>query len=131
MVKLGFVVEDKAFEAIIKSADFDKVLQERKLELTGVYNVKGRDDLRNSNIRVKDFFRRLIDKESDYIFVLVDKENDPCITFTKENIHLFDEEKQKNIIASKAIESWFLADSKTLTKYSTNLMNMLNQKVWI
>ena len=116
MVNVGFIVEDKAFEATIKSYDFNRILKENNMKLIDVINANGRDNLRNFNDRIDDLFKRLNDKNSDYIFILIDKENDPCITFTKGNIHIFDKIKQINIIAVKAIESWFLADSETLSK---------------
>ena len=42
-------------------------------------------------------------------------EDDPCISFAKANIYIYDRKKQIIIIAVKAIESWFLADSITLS----------------
>jgi hypothetical protein len=115
MIKVGFVVEDKAFESTINSKDFRRILIGYKLELVGVHNAKGRDNLRNSNDDVSSFFMRLADKGSDFIFAMIDKENDPCIAFAKKNVHIFNKDKQVIVIAVKAIESWFLADSETLS----------------
>lgn len=116
MIKVGFVVEDKAFEAVINSDDFIRILKKNSIELVDVLNANGRDGLRIYNKRIGDFFKKLNDKRIEFVFVLIDKEDDPCITFAKNNVYVFNKEKQINIIAVKAIESWFLADSETLSK---------------
>jgi len=115
MIKVGFIVEDKPFQKLIESENFKRLLKKLNIENTGVFiSPDGRDRLLNKNEKIQSFFDIFDDKKANYIFVLVDKESDPCITYSKKSIYNYSVEKQINIIASKTIESWFLADSDLL-----------------
>lgn len=119
MVKVGFIVEDKPFEMIVSSENFKALLTKNNIEEVGVHNIKGRDNLRNENDYAKSMFRILEDNGAEKIFVITDKEDDPCITESKNNIFQFSA-IQTSIIASKAVESWFLADTVTLATLFNN-----------
>jgi len=117
MSKVGFIVEDKPYQKLIESKNFKELLSNVSLELVGVYiSPDGRDRLFGKNEIIQKFFNILNNQGANNIYVLIDNEDDPCISFTKERIHIYDEKKQINIIVVKAIESWFLADSVTLGK---------------
>ncbi len=117
MINVGFIVEDKPYQKFIESENFKLILKRFKIKAMGVYIAPdGRDNFRSLNENILGFFNVLIDKGAEYIYFLMDKEDDPCITFSKQEIYNYDNEKQINIIAAKAIESWFLADSTTLAK---------------
>ena len=116
MSKVGFIVEDKPYQKFIESENFIELLSNLNIELKGVHiSPDGRDSFFSENENIQSFIKILKDKETDYIFILIDKEEDPCISFTKERIHPYNDETQIIIIAVKAIESWFLADSITLS----------------
>jgi len=53
--------------------------------------------------------------EADFIILLTDLDEDVCITKTKERIKDNLPNHAIIIVSVKAIESWFLADSKTLS----------------
>ncbi|MCD4729894.1 MAG: DUF4276 family protein [Bacteroidales bacterium] len=116
MSKVGFIVEDKPYQKFIESENFIELLSNLNVELTGVHkSPNGRDCFFSENGDIQSFVKILKDKETDYIFILIDKEDDPCISFSKGRIHVYEQNIQINIIAVKAIESWFLADSETLS----------------
>ncbi len=116
MIKVGFIVEDKPYQKFIESENFLELLASLDIELAGVsFSPDGRDRFFSKNTKIQSFYRILKDKNADYIFILIDKEDDPCIGGLKERIFSYNEDKQINIIAVKAIESWFLADSLTLS----------------
>jgi hypothetical protein len=117
MIKVGFIVEDKPFQKLIESEDFNRLLLSLNIESTGVFkSPDGRNRFFNKNDIIDSFFRILDDKNTEYVIILIDKENDPCITFSKNSIFTYSKTKQINIIASKTVESWFLADSNLLTQ---------------
>jgi hypothetical protein len=117
MIRVGFIVEDKPFQKLIISENFKSLLTSLNIENTGVFiSPDGRDRLLRRNEKIQSLFSIFEDRKTNYIFVLVDKESDPCITYSKESIITYSEKKQINIIASKTVESWFLADSDLLTK---------------
>ncbi len=116
MIKVGFIVEDKPFQKLIISENFKSLLTSLNIESIGVFiSPDGRDRLLNKNDKIQSLFNIFDDRKANYIFVLIDKESDSCITYSKESIFTYSGKKQINIIASKTVESWFLADSDLLT----------------
>jgi hypothetical protein len=115
MVKLGFVVEDDAMRIVLESANFQKFINDLGIISVGIFSADGRDWFRYKNDKIGSFINILKDRQADYIFFLMDKENDICITYSKENISNY-ADNQIDMIVDKAVESWFLADSSTLSK---------------
>ena len=121
LVTVGFVVEGASDKKLVESLSFREWLkQDYKLEVIDpIVDVGGNGNLCSRNISL---YVNLLKKQHnpDKIVVLADLDPEkcaPCITKRKEiigndNIDLV-------IIARKAIESWFLADTeamKSLTK---------------
>ena len=114
MVKIGFVVEDDAMRLIIESTAFTQFLESLGIEPVGVFSADGRDWFRHKNEKIKSFMMIFQQREADFIYFLMDLEADSCITISKDKIYKYTD-NQVSIIVVKAIESWFLADSKTLS----------------
>lgn len=115
MVKVGFIVEGDAEVRVFESNDFKNTLKKFGIKSVGIFNAQGKSNLTSFQNEIDSFFKILKDKKADKIIVLIDKEEDPCITLTKENLNYKNEVFLK-IVVVKAIESWFLADSKALSK---------------
>ena len=121
MVKIGFIVEGGAEKIILNSEIFQDFARSNNLGITGIFDAGGKGNLTSYNEKVNRFFGILKDRLTQYIIIVTDLEDDLCITFTKDSIYKYDENKQLELISVKAIESWFLADSKTLSKiFGTN-----------
>ena len=116
MVKLGFIVEGDAEKIILDSEPAKQLFSKNNISIVGIFAAEGEGNFKVESERIKRFVQVLNDRKADQIIIWTDLENDPCITFTLESIHKFDERKQINLISVKALESWFLADSKTLSK---------------
>ena len=121
MVKIGFIVEGGAEEIILKSEKFQDFANSNNLEITGVHDAKGKGNFTTYSKKVNSFVEILKDRLTQYIIIVTDLENDPCITYTKNSVNKYDVNIQLELVSVKAIESWFLADSKTLSKiFETN-----------
>lgn len=116
MVKAGFIGEGKAEEMILTSNPFSLLLKKNNIENVGVFNAGGEGDFKVESDKIISFFNIFSDRSADIVFLLTDLEEDPCITETKNRIFKFCEKRQIEIIAVKAIESWFLADSESLSQ---------------
>jgi len=115
-VKIGFIVEGGAEKIILKSENFQDFAKSNNLEIIGIFDAGGKGNFTSYSENVSRFFKIFKDKLAQYIIIVTDIENDPCITYTKNSIYKYDENKQIELISVKAIESWFLADSETLSK---------------
>lgn len=115
MVKVGFIVEGDTEMIIFKSDEFNNLLKKLKIECVGVFNAGGRGNLTKEKDLITKFFNILADKQAEKVFVISDLENAPCITKAKDDLSIYDNKRQINIVVSKAIESWFLADSKAIS----------------
>jgi hypothetical protein len=116
MVKIGFIVEGDTEKIIFESDSFQSFLKSLNLECVGVFNAGGRGNLQNPNPTISSFFEILKDRSATRVFVVADLEDKPCISKAKEDLHIYNTETQTNIVAVKAIESWFLADSNALSQ---------------
>jgi hypothetical protein len=116
MVKVGFIVEGDTEKIIFESDTFKKLLRKFKIECIDVFNAEGQGNFRHQNPTINSFFKILADKSAEKVFLVSDLENAPCVTQAKEDICTFNTAIQINIIVVKAIESWFLADSKALSQ---------------
>jgi hypothetical protein len=119
MIKVGFVVEGVSDKKLIESPGFKKwAKQACGLEiLDEVVDAGGNRNLCSQKIEI--YVQKLmIQAQPDKIVVLADLDPEecvPCITERKKMIG------QKNIdlvvIARKAMESWFLADTQAMRKW--------------
>ena len=112
MVKIGFIVEGETEKLIIDSEGFQALLTELKIDcVSAAINASGNGNLLPHNITP--FRETLKDLGAEYIIILTDKDNDACITMTRQRVT--ERENQIIIVAVQQIESWFLADSQTLS----------------
>lgn len=120
MVTVGFVVEGASDKKLVESQSFrDWLKQDYQLQVIDqVIDVQGNGNLCSRNIAL---YVNLLKKQHnpDRIVVLADLDPEkcaPCITKRKEiignnNIDLV-------IIARKAMESWFLADTEAMKRWT-------------
>lgn len=112
MVKIGFICEGKTERKILESQNFQQFLQEINVEcVRPVFDAKGSGNLLPENL--KETLNSLTAKGAEKIVILTDLDEDACITLTKQRITLA--ENRMIIVAVQKIESWFLADSITLS----------------
>ena len=117
MVKIGFIVEGDVEKIILNSERFQNFTKDNNLEITGIFNAGGKGNITTYKEKIVNSLVEILkDRSTQYIIIITDLENDPCITFTKDSIYKYDENKQLELISVKALESWFLADSKTMSK---------------
>lgn len=123
MVTVGFVVEGASDKKLIESQSFREWLQrDYQLEVIHhVVDVQGNGNLCARNISV---YVNLLKKQHnpDKIIVLADLDPEkcaPCITKRKEIIG--NENIDLVIIARKAMESWFLADTEAMRSWTKNV----------
>lgn len=117
MVKVGFIVEGETEKVIIESDKFKEFLLNNDYELvTPVIDAKGGGNLLPNNI--KPFIKRLKDSQADRIMVLTDLEDEISVDKVKERIE--HSEIKVIFVAVKAIEAWFLADTKAMQKLLNN-----------
>jgi hypothetical protein len=112
VVKVGFIVEGETEKLIIDSDNFQELLTDLKLTcVSEAIDAKGNGNLLPHNIIP--FQELLKERGAEHIFILTDRDEDACITITRQQIT--ERENQSIIIAVQQIESWFLADSQTLS----------------
>ncbi|MBU2447015.1 MAG: hypothetical protein KJ666_15800 [Bacteroidetes bacterium] len=90
-------------------------MKDMNLKSVGVFDAIGRDSLKNKNVRIESFFNIFNDRGAEIVFILSDLENDPCISFYKDQLYDYNLPLKIDIVAVKAIESWLLSDSITLS----------------
>jgi len=112
--RIGFIVEGDSELIVLKSQRFNEFLTNLEVVSEGVFNAEGSGNFVNENYKVRSFVNIFNDKGVGTIVILTDLENQPCLVNYKSSLHKFDD-KQIIIIAVKAFESWFLADSNTLS----------------
>ena len=119
MVTVGFVVEGDSDKYLVESELFQTWLREEcNLEMVDrVVNAKGQGEMRGRNIEDK---VRLLRQETnpDKVVVLADLDPDervPCAQVRKEIIGSRDIDLV--VIAKKAMESWFLADTEAMRRW--------------
>lgn len=111
-MKVGFICEGRFDKILLSSKQFDELLTRLGLQKTNVVFADGAGNLLPRHI---DFFRTaLINAGAGKVIILTDLDQDACITLTKNRLQALPEEQV--IIAVKSIESWFLADSQTLSE---------------
>ncbi|WP_159472055.1 hypothetical protein [Dyadobacter sp. 3J3] len=112
MVRVGFICEGKTERKVIESGNFQQYLTNLGIEcLRPVLDAKGSGNLLPENLRESlELYKA---KEAEKIIILTDLDEDACITLTKNRIT--SDENRLIIVAVRKIESWFLADSLTLS----------------
>jgi len=119
MVKVGFVVEGISDKKLIESATFKNwAKQECSLEiLDEIVDAGGNRNMCRQKIEI--YVQKLmIQTQPDKIVVLADLDPEecvPCITERKKIIG--NREIDLVVIARKAMESWFLADTQAMRKW--------------
>lgn len=112
MVKIAFICEDDAGKKIVEFEDFGQILLNNNTELLRpVYNVKGKGNLTEENVR--GLVDIALDAGAELIFLLTDMDLDYCATATKKKI--IQGPLCKVIVCKKAVESWFLADTDAIS----------------
>lgn len=112
MVKVGFICEGAVEKKIIESTNFQKLLQKFNLECVNpIIDATGKDNLLPH--RILEHRKNLRDNGSEIIIILTDLDDLSCITLTKERIKPFQNEIL--VVSVKQIESWFLADSESMS----------------
>lgn len=112
MVRVGFICEGKTERKIIESENFQQYLTGLGIEcVKPVLDAKGSGNLLPENLR--ESLELLNARRAEKVIILTDLDEDACITVTKDRIT--SDENRFVIVAVKKIESWFLADSLTLS----------------
>lgn len=120
MVTVGFVVEGDSDEFLPRSEAFRNWLREEcDLEVVDpIVNAGGNGNM--CTRKIKDYVDKLrIQSNPDRVVVLADLDPDhcaPCIKKRKEIIG--DDDIDLVVIARKAIESWFLADTEAMRRWT-------------
>lgn len=117
MVNVGFICEGDTERKLVESPGFQQTLINLGLAcIKPIEDAGGNGNLLPHNI--EPIRRRLFDLGASIIVVLTDQDQDACITATKMRISEWP--NQVIIIAVKAIEAWFLADSTLLSGLTKN-----------
>lgn len=117
MVKVGFLVEGDTEKKIILSDNFKAYCQSQNIEiLPSILPTKGQrgKDIFKNKEKIDAFIEILKDNGAEYIFVIRDLEDLTCVIEAKNEIA---SDEVNKIIVVKAIESWFLADTKAISSY--------------
>lgn len=117
MVRIGILVEGATERLILKSAAFQSTLHEMGLEIAGdIIDVRGRMNLLSEKTNgIRQVLRQ---NGAEKLIILTDKEDVACYSSLKAQINT---PVDLIAIANRTIESWFLADSETLsTLFQTN-----------
>jgi hypothetical protein len=113
VVKLGIICEGESEPTILDTAEFRNFLGQFEIELVGVVGAGGKKEYEAERIQKHRLI--LLDRGATAILVLVDLDKDVCITFTKEAVTQYPD--QKIVVAVKEWENWYLADSQTLSGF--------------
>jgi hypothetical protein len=112
MVNIGFICEGETEKLIVESEKFQEQLRQLELNCVKVVDAEG-----NGNLLPKNLANHLHTMQrygAEKVVILSDLDTETCISATKDRIGsaaLI----SSVIIAVKAIEAWFLADSFTLS----------------
>lgn len=119
MVKVGFICEGDTERKVIESSAFQQTLTDLGLVcIKPIEDADGNGNLLPHNI--EPIRTKLFTAGADKIFVLTDLDKDANVMATKQRISELP--NQIIIIAIKAVESWFLADSLLLSELmNTNI----------
>ncbi len=114
MVKLGFIGEGKTERKILESEQFRTFLNSLNLDyVEKVIDAEGSGNLIPE--RLPALIEILENQGANRIIILTDLEDMPSIRFAKERVTTSDE--YIIIIAVRAVEAWFLADTIAMSTY--------------
>jgi hypothetical protein len=114
MVTLGFIGEGSNEKTVLESPSFRALLDRMGFDyLPYALDAKGGGNLLPKYL--EDQIARMYEEGATRIIILADQEDNPCITSVKNRID--PENQQVVVVAVKAIESWFLADTKAISTY--------------
>lgn len=117
MVNVVFIVEGKVEQIFVDFLYKSQWLSKKNINKIGpTIDVKGGGNLCPKNMQT--FVEQALTYNPDKIFILTDLECDPCIEKTKKRLGTCD--MCIVVIAKKAIEAWFLADSDLLSSLTNN-----------
>ena len=116
MVKIGFIGEGYSEVLFIKSPQFRVLLESLGIGyVPEPINALGQDNLR---LKLDSFRANLQDEGANLIVILTDLDNAQTKTRKKENIGI--RENQLIVLAIRAFESWFLADTLLMRQLLKN-----------
>ncbi len=110
-------MEGDTEKKIILSDNFKAYCQSQNIEiLPSILPTKGQrgKDIFKNKEKIDAFIEILKDNGAEYIFVIRDLEDLTCVIEAKNEIA---SDEVSKIIVVKAIESWFLADTKAISSY--------------
>ncbi|NDC31822.1 MAG: hypothetical protein EBZ58_13010 [Bacteroidetes bacterium] len=111
--KVGFICEGETEKIIVESSAFQRLLTDLNLSCAVAVDASGNGNLLPKNIQ--NHLETMRRYKVDFTIILTDLDEDVCITKTKERIQGSEKNEAIIIVSVKTIESWFLADSKTLS----------------
>lgn len=117
MVKVGFLVEGDTEKKIISSDKFREFCFQNNIEIVAdIFPPKGHrgKDVFKDSEKTKAYIDILKDKGVEHIIIIRDLEDLDCVVKAREEIK---SDEVVKIIVVKAIESWFIADSSSLTSF--------------
>lgn len=117
--KLAFIGEGDTDVMVIKSAKFQKILEDFGFVFIGARDAGGRGNLERDNGIVDSLVKELLSSGAEKIIIITDLENYQCISAAKNSIASF-LRNHEIIIIKKALEALFLADTDTLIKILNN-----------
>ena len=119
MVKVGFIVEGDTEQIVVGSKPFKNWLfDECQLELVEpIMNVSSKDNLRADKIGIQ-IEQLKIQVNPDKIVVLADLDPDQSIRCITERKQFIGSHADLVLVASYAIEAWFLADTQAMRKWT-------------
>lgn len=114
MVKVGFIVEGASEKIILKATEFQDYLWLAGIEQIGdVIDIAGKSNLKSSSQRMNTQVQLLRDAGATWIVILRDMDN--AISFSVVKDEVYQAPDTEICIAVQELESWFLADSQTLS----------------
>jgi len=120
MVKVAFIVEGKVEKIVIEYLNKIKWFEQFNIEIVGnVIDAKGGGNLCEKNL--EKYVSQVKIFEPEKIVILTDLECNRCIEEAKQRLGSCS--NCQIILAKKAIEAWFLADSNLLSKLTNQKLN--------
>ncbi len=118
MVRMGFVVEGYCEKILLESNNFCHWAKQHNISICfPIINACGGGNLCPKNIDDSITECNIL-ANPDKIIILTDLECDPCITVTKSRIG--NRDIHQIIVAKKALEAWFLADTAAMRSWLKN-----------
>ncbi len=118
MVRVGFVVEGYCEKILLESSNFRQWAIQHNISICDpIINACGGGNLCPKNIHSSITDCRIL-ANPEKIMLVTDLECDPCVTATKARIG--NEYIDQILIAQKALEAWFMADTEAMLRWLKN-----------